>query len=154
MKLSKKLFSFVVLSLLLVFGSVHAMGQEARLFHDKLSAPSWQAPFEEMSALAKDEIGIGWETVGYANTDMHQTAVRTSLPSNRAPELFTWWSDFRMEALYQSGGLVDVTAAWDARADEYNPALRAAFEFEGRVYGVPSNLAYWSMWYNNAVFEE
>ena len=139
-----------------LLGSISGMatGQESRLFHDKLGAPSWQGPFEQMAELAAEEVGVGWETMGYANTDMHQTAVRTSLPSTRAPEMFTWWSDFRMEALYKTGNLVDVTEAWDNRADEYNPALRKAFEFDGRVYGVPSNLAYWSVWYSKSVFEE
>ncbi|NLJ69468.1 MAG: extracellular solute-binding protein [Firmicutes bacterium] len=143
----------LMMALLALTGGT-VLAADAKVYHDKFSAPSWQGPLEEMAEYALEEIGITWETIGYPTTDMHQTAVRTSLPSSRAPEMFTWWSDFRMEALYKTGGLVDVTAAWDARADEYNPALRAAFEFEGRVYGVPSNLAYWSMWYNKAVFEE
>jgi multiple sugar transport system substrate-binding protein len=130
-----------------------AFAKEMQLFHDKLAAPSWQGPFERLAELAADQIGLSWETVGYANTDMHQTAVRTSLPTSRAPEMFTWWSDFRMEALYKSGGLADLTDIWDDRADEYNPALRAAFEFDGGVYGVPANLAYWSVWYSRPIFD-
>lgn len=134
--------------------SAVSLAKEIQLFHDKLSAPSWQAPFEKMSELAQEEIGITWKTIGYANTDMHQTAVKTSLPTSRAPELFTWWSDFRMEDLYKSRTLADLTDIWDKHADEYDPALRAAFDFEGKVYGIPANLAYWSVWYSKPIFEK
>ncbi|HHV94044.1 MAG TPA: extracellular solute-binding protein [Firmicutes bacterium] len=150
----RRMLCRALLLALVALMSTTVLAADLKVYHDKFSAPSWQGPFEQMAELASEELGITWETIGYPTTDMHQTAVRTSLPSSRAPEMFTWWSDFRMEALYKTGGLVDVTEAWDAHADEYNPALRAAFEFEGRVYGVPTNLAYWSMWYNKPVFEK
>lgn len=153
-KLSRAFLVALLAGLLLGSMNLVALAAEMEMWHDKLSAPSWQKPIEQMSALAESQIGIDWKTVGYANTDMHQTAVKTALPTSRAPELFTWWSTFRMESLVKAGLLADVTDIWNKYGDQYNPALRKAFEFNGKVYGIPVNLAYWSVWYSKPIFDK
>ena len=117
--------------------------QDIVLMHDKGGAPDWQTPLTAMAKICQEKLGITFVPTPFPTTDVFMSAVRTALPTNKAPELFTWWSDFRMKPLVDSGLVEDVTPLWEKYKDEYDPAFRSAFEFDGKVYGVPTNLAYW-----------
>src|SRR5690606_21245814 len=68
----------------------------------------------------------------------------------------TWWSGYRLEGLYQSGGLLDVTDIWQERiaAGDVSETLAAGFTFEDRQWGIPQYAAYWVVFYNKRVFDE
>jgi len=128
--------------------------QDIVLMHDKGGAPDWQTPFTEMAKVCAEELGITFTPTPFPTTDVFMSSVRTALPTGKAPELFTWWSDFRMKPLVDTGLVEDVTALWEKHQDEYDPAFRDAFEFDGKVYGVPTNLAYWVVYYSIPVFKK
>ncbi|MCX6089715.1 MAG: extracellular solute-binding protein [Candidatus Atribacteria bacterium] len=107
-----------------------------------------------MAEFCKKDLGINFVPTPFPATDVFMSSVRTALPTNKAPELFTWWSDFRMKPLVDSGLVEDVTVMWEKRKDEYDPAFRKAFEFDGKVFGVPTNLAYWVVYYSIPVFDK
>ena len=149
----KKSLILFGLCILLVISS-WAWAQDIILMHDKGGAPDWQTPFSKMAEIAQNELGFTFVPTPFPATDVFMSSVRTALPTNKAPELFTWWSDFRMKPLIDAGLLEDVTVLWDNRKDEYDPAFRKAFESEGKVFGVPTNLAYWVVYYSIPVFEK
>ncbi len=82
--------------------------------------------------------------------------MRASLSTDRAPDLYTWWSGFRMEDIVKAGGAADLTDIWQKYIDsgEYSQGVANAFAFDGKVYAVPFLTAYWVVYYNKPLFEE
>lgn len=123
------------------------------LFHDK---DPWQDFFIQMSDLATEQIDIGFEPVPYSDTTSYQQVVNSSIQSNDAPDLLTWWSGYRLENLYESEALLDVSDIWQQalEAGDMPESLAAAFTFEDKQWGVARDASYWSVFYNKRVFEE
>lgn len=130
-----------------------AQSTSLTFFHDK---DPWQEFFGQMSELATEQIDVGFEPVPYADTTSYQQVVNSSLDSGDAPDLLTWWSGYRLEGLYQSGGLLDVTDIWETAisADDVPQTLASGFTFDDRQYGISLNSAYWVVFYNKRVFED
>jgi multiple sugar transport system substrate-binding protein len=130
-----------------------AQSTQLTFFHDK---DPWQEFFVQMSELATEQLDIGFEPVPYSDTTSYQQVVNSSLQSNDAPDLATWWSGYRLEDLYKSGALQDLTAVWDAgiEAGDLPETLAAAFTFEDKQYGIAQGASYWVVFYNKRVFDE
>lgn len=124
-----------------------------RFAHDKTP---WDEFYQEMGQLAADAIGVGLETTPYADTTSYQQTILSSLPTKEVPDFFTWWSGFRMEDLYKSGSLMDVSSVWESAIEKGNApeSLAAAFTFDGKQYGIPNHVSYWPTFYNKKVFAE
>lgn len=142
----------VVIALTVLFVAVMA-GQAAELefAHDK---GNWQEFFEEIMAIAEEELDITINVVPFPNTSAYQAAMRTSLRTPSAPNVFTWWSKYRMEDIVSAGVVLEVGDVWDAHGDAYAESMRDSMSFDGKVYGVPLYTSYWTMFYNTDVFEE
>jgi ABC-type glycerol-3-phosphate transport system substrate-binding protein len=124
------------------------------LMHDKGGNPSWQPFFEAVGTASQKAIGIGITPTPYPSTDVFMSSVRASLPTAKAPELFTWWSTYRMKDLIDQGLVADLTSLWDKHKDDFAPGIRAAFTFNGKVYGLPYTVEYWGVWYNKSTFKK
>ncbi len=122
------------------------------LMHDKGGNPNYQPFYEEVGKKAKEAIGVGFTPTPYPTTDVYMASVRAALPTNKAPELFTWWSTYRMKELIDQGLVADLSDLWDKHKDEYAQGIRDAFTFNGKAYGFPYTVEYWGVWYNKAVF--
>ncbi len=124
-----------------------------RFSHDK--AP-WDELYQDMSQMAADATGISLEITPFADTTSYQQTILSSLPTDEAPDIFTWWSGFRMEDLYESGNLLDVTSVWQQAVQDGNlpESLAEAFTFDGKQYGVPNHVSYWPTFYNKKVFDD
>lgn len=122
-------------------------------FHDK---DNWQDFFMQMSDLATEQVDIAFEPVPYSDTTSYQQVVNSSIQSSDTPDLLTWWSGYRLENLYQSGGLLDVSDLWQQAIDsgDMPESLAAAFTFEDKQFGVARDASYWCVFYNKRVFEE
>ena len=123
------------------------------LYHDK---SSWAPNADIVGESAGAAIDVGFKSVPFPDTTTYQSTVRASLGSNRAPDLFTWWSGFRMEDLVQAGTVADLTALWEPylASGDYNPGIAAAYTFDSKIYAVPFNVSFWVVYYNVALFEE
>jgi ABC-type glycerol-3-phosphate transport system substrate-binding protein len=123
------------------------------LYHDK---SSWAPNADKVGELAGQSIGVGFKSVPFPDTTTYQATVRSSLGSSSAPDLFTWWSGYRMEDLYQAGGLEDLTSLWEPylASGDYNPGVAAAYTFEDKIYAVPFNVSYWIVYYNVKLFND
>jgi multiple sugar transport system substrate-binding protein len=122
-------------------------------YHDK---STWLENTDVMGALAAEDIGIGYETIANDDTTNYQATMRASLTTDSAPDLFTWWSGYRMEDIVEVGGAADLTDIWQPYIDsgEYSEGLANAFTFDGKVYAVPFHFSFWVVFYNKALFEE
>jgi len=137
----------------LVLGLVLAQATKIELYHDKAN---WNDNYDKIGDMTAKSIGVGFKGVPYQDTSSYQAAIRTSLASNKAPGLFTWWSGYRMKDLVDAGLLEDVTPIWDKyiKAGEYSPDLAKGFTFGGKVYGILNNVAYWVVFYNKKAYAD
>lgn len=126
---------------------------ELSFYHDK---SPWQDFYVQLGASAQEAIGIGWEPTPYADTTSYQAALLAALPTSQSPDMFTWWSGYRLEDLYTQGALMDISDIWTQAIADGNMAesLAAAFTFDGAQYALPSNVSYWPVFYNKAVFAD
>ena len=149
-----KKFAALALCVALLFSlSCSAFAAEIILAHDKLN-PNYQPYFEEWAKAADEAIGITFLPVPYPSTDIFASNMRQALPTDSAPQLFTWWSTYQGAELVESDVVMDITEIWDEHADEYSEGLRDAFTFDGKCYGFPLDLSYWFVYYNTSVFEK
>ena len=123
--------------------------QTVELFHDK---SNWQPNWEAVAAL--DD--VPWEITPFSEVQAYQAAVRGALRSPAAPGMFTWWSGARMADLVEADLVEDLTDLWQPFIDagEVSAELAGGFTFDGRIYAVPSLVAYWVMYYNKNVYNE
>ena len=137
--------------LILLFAALlgQSFAQSVDFFHDKAN---WQPSYED----AFKDAPVGVKSVPYADTSSYQAAVRAALRTPQAPGMFTWWSGYRMKDLVDAGLIADVSDIWQKYVDAgtYSESLASAFSFDGKTYAIPSNLAYWGVFYNKAVFEK
>ncbi|MGO9310542.1 MAG: ABC transporter substrate-binding protein [Spirochaetia bacterium] len=122
------------------------------LMHDKGGNPNYVPFFEDLGKQAKAAVGVGFTQSPYPTTDVFQAAVRAALPTSKAPDLFTWWSTYRMKDLIDAGLVAETTDLWDKHKAEYPQGLRDAFTFNGKVYGMCDVVEYWGVWYNKDIF--
>ncbi len=152
MRNRKKLVLLLLLPVLLLVGISFAGAQNLILMHDKGGNPNYQPFFEKVGQEAKDAVGVEFTPTPYPDTSTYIAAVRAALPTDKAPDLFTWWSTYRMKDLIDQGLVADMTDLWDKHKAEYPKGVRDAFTFNGKVYGFCDVVEYWGVWYNKAVF--
>lgn len=70
--------------------------------------------------------------------------------------MFTWWSGYRMKDLVDAALIEDLTAIWKPLLAEgkVKQEVADAFTFDGKIYAVPNNVAYWAIFYNKNVYKE
>lgn len=149
----KKLFISLLVIALVSATMSFALGEEIILAHDKLN-PNFQPFFEEWAKMAQNEIGVTFVPVSYPSTDIFATNMKQALPTDKAPQLFTWWSTYQGAELVEADLVLDITDVWDSLKDEYTEGLRSAFTFDGKCYGFPRDLSYWYVHYNTELFKE
>ncbi|MDR0720661.1 MAG: extracellular solute-binding protein [Treponema sp.] len=124
------------------------------IFHDKTGAPDYQPYFMKAGDELKAAIGVGLDAVGYPSTDVYTAAIRSALPTNSAPDLFSWWAGAWILDLQKSGLLAPTTAIWDKYKAEYSQGIRDAFTIDGQLYALPWGLEYWLVYYNKEVYSQ
>ena len=141
------------LGLFLIAGTAaFAAGPTVSLMHDKGGNPNYQPFFESLGAASQQAVGVGIKATPYPDTSVFMASVRSSLPTSNAPDLFTWWSTYRMKDLIDQGLVADLTDLWNKHKADFSPGVRAAFTFNGKVYGLPYSIEYWGVWYNKSTF--
>jgi hypothetical protein len=115
------------------------------LMHDKGGNPDYRPFYEQMGQLSKEKTGVSFTQSPYPDTTTYQAAVRAAVPTDKAPDLFTWWSTYRMKELVDAGLLADLTDLWNkhpefpqGRAVLHNPGapgrrVRADRRHRGRL---------------------
>ncbi len=137
-------------------GGPQALAQDVttlKFSHDKAG---WQDFFVEQGKLAEAAIGVNWDATPYADTTSYQAAVLAALPTGDTPDMFTWWSGYRIEDLYSQGVLQDLSDIWsaDIAAGNLPESLSPAVSFGGKQWAVPLHLSYWVVFYNKKVFAD
>ncbi len=141
----------VVAASALVFVTCAPQQQSIVLMHDKAGNPDYRPFYDQMGQMSKTATGVAFTQSGYPDTTAYQAAVRAALPTNKAPDLFTWWSTYRMKDLVDAGLVADLTDLWN-KHPEFPQGLRDAMSFNGKAYALPYVVEYWGVWYNKDIF--
>lgn len=116
--------------------------------------PSWEDGWNAVIAGFKEQTGIDVETAYFSEMDTFFTSIKTSIVTDKGPDVFTWWSNFKTTDLAKEGLLYDLTSIYDSIPGKYSSGILDAFSYEGKIYGAPFSSSSWVMFYNKAVFEE
>lgn len=114
-------------------------------------------PGYEVASEPLEEItGYQLEARNVPSTENYQQIVRSSLQTDSTTDIIKWWNGYRLQELARTGGLADLTPAWETAVDEgwVNPDTRDSFSFDGKVYGLPMYKSYWVIFYNKTVFDD
>ncbi|WP_063784202.1 ABC transporter substrate-binding protein [Streptomyces sp. SBT349] len=117
---------------------------------------SWAEPLAAAGAEMKAVSGLELVPEVIPSLESFEQIVKSSLRTNKTPDLLKYWSGYRLQDLARTGGIEVLTERWDeAEAQGWvDPTLRDAFTYRGEVYGLPMNLTYWVFFYNTEVFAE
>jgi multiple sugar transport system substrate-binding protein len=153
MKVLKRIL--VVAAVLLVLGGVVFAAPKPLVYIND------NPPFENQNAAMGEwianRIGVGFVPESYPDLTNYQTTLRQSLLSAKtAPDMFKWWSNYRLKPLVDEGLLADVSDIWAKYFKDGTWAKSAAAEvtFNGKQYAVPYHYSHWGIIYNKHVFEE
>lgn len=122
------------------------------LAHDKGNLPVFQENFIKQGKNAKKAIGIDIIPVPSSTPDLFRHRMKATLATEQAPELFIWWSTFRVRELVEQDVVGDLTEVWNKYSDDYSMEMREAFTIGDTVYGFPYVVEYWPVWYNKNLF--
>lgn len=131
--------------------TTEALTGPLKLFTDK---PGWQSGWDAVFAGFKEATGVDVEMTGYTEIDTYTAAVKTGIPTTQGPDVFTWWSNYKIEDLAKEDLLEDLTPLFELVKDKYNPGILDSFSYEGKIYGAPVLVSSWIMFYNIPVFEK
>jgi len=110
---------------------------------------------EAASEYIEEVTGMAFSPRNIQSTENYQQVIRSSLATDSTTDLIKWWSGYRLQELAQAGGLADISDVWEQAAAQgwVNPDTRGSYSYDGKVYGLPIQKAYWVMYYNKHVFE-
>ncbi|MEE6288823.1 extracellular solute-binding protein [Georgenia sp. MJ173] len=126
--------------------AVTFIGDEAAIL------PQLEAANEVIGA----ETDLTFEPRTVQSTENYQQVIRSSLSSDSTTDLVKWWNGYRVQELARSGGLADLTDVWEEAVGNgwVNDDTRDSFSYEGSVYAIPFDKAYWTVYYNKSVFDD
>ncbi|WP_425825051.1 ABC transporter substrate-binding protein [Streptomyces fractus] len=116
--------------------------------------PTWAPPITAAGRAMRKVDGIGLVPEVIPSLESFEQVVKSSLRTSKTPDMLKYWSGYRLQDLARTGGIRDLSDQWTAAARKgwVDPALRPAFTYRGRVYGLPMNLAYYVFFFNPEVF--
>ncbi|KRV49047.1 ABC transporter substrate-binding protein [Wenjunlia vitaminophila] len=117
---------------------------------------SWEPPLAAAGKAMKSVAGVQLVPEVIPSLESFEQIVKSSLRTSKTPDMLKYWSGYRLQDLARTGGITEMTGYWKRAEDRgwVDPAMRGAFTYRGKVYGLPMNLAYWVFFYNTEVFAE
>ncbi|WP_188437987.1 ABC transporter substrate-binding protein [Microbacterium murale] len=127
-------------------------GGAIQFFND---AASWGPGYKAAGAELLKKTGWSIDPQTIPNATAYEQVVRSLLQTKNPPDLVKWGSGYRMQDLARTGGLADLTNAWEGSVAKgwLDDSLRSAFSYGDGVYGLPLIQGFYVMFYNVAVFD-
>lgn len=146
-------FLALIIGIFLINRKVPPIPETVTLAHDKGDLPFFRENFIKQGKMSGNRTGISIQLESSVMPDLYIHQMKATLPTKEAPELFTWWSQFRVKELIDNHLVGDLTEKWDKYINDYPAGMREAFTFDGKVYGFPYAMEYWVVWYNKSIFK-
>ncbi|GAA3884121.1 ABC transporter substrate-binding protein [Streptomyces sedi] len=116
----------------------------------------WREPLVRAGDAMRSVAGVELVPEVIPSMESFEQIVKSSLRTRKTPDMLKYWSGYRLMDLARTGGIEELTGAWDTAesAGWVDPTLRPAFTYRDRVYGLPMNLTYWVFFHNTEVFAD
>lgn len=132
-------------------GGGSAKKTELKLYNDK---NAWTPYFNDIGGLSKQQIGLGVKPVGYSDEPTYDAFIKASFRTKVKPDLFTWQTGSKLKDIVDLKQVADTSAIWQQaiKNGDLSQDLAKYFTVNGKQYCVPTNVAYWGMFYNKHMF--
>ncbi|MEV3977441.1 extracellular solute-binding protein [Nonomuraea sp. NPDC049758] len=84
--------------------------------------------------------------------DAYKAKLTTITQSGKAPDVFVTWGGGVLKQQIDAGLVKDVSADVAPVLDTFTPAALSAYQFDGRTYGLPTDIGLVGFWYNKKLF--
>lgn len=142
--------SVVGVSLLTPLTAQAATPTVLKIYHDK---QGWDPRFMKISSAISSD-GVSLKPTTFGDTTSYQNTLQQAVQTGKGPDLFTWWSGYRMVDGAKNGLFADISDVWkDAiKAGDVSPDLASQFTVGGKQYAIPNGVSFWPMFYSKTVF--
>jgi len=122
-----------------------------KLYNDK---GAWDKYFAAVGNLAKKDIGVAVQPVGYTNEDTYDALIDASFRTHIKPNVFTWHTGAQLQEVVKQGDLASTSSIWkQGIADgDLTTGVEKYYTVDGRQYCVPLYVSYYVMYYNKDIF--
>jgi multiple sugar transport system substrate-binding protein len=116
-----------------------------------------QAPKDVFQKLVDDFQKKNPDIKVTVNTTAHEqfkTLLPSWLTSKQAPDVVTWFADYRMQAFAEKGILEPINDVFPDGSfeSEFPAAFKSSASYNGNVYFMPQSWYWWAVYYNKDVF--
>ncbi|YCK41923.1 extracellular solute-binding protein [Actinomadura sp. ATCC 39365] len=84
--------------------------------------------------------------------DAYKAKLTTITQSGKAPDVFVTWGGGVLKQQIDAGLVKDVSGDVASVLGTFTPAALSAYQFDGRTYGLPTDIGLVGFWYNKKLF--
>lgn len=86
--------------------------------------------------------------------DQYKPKIATLTQSGKAPDLFATWGGGVLKQQIDAGLVKDLSGDMSGIIPNFTTASLAAYQFDGKTYGLPTDIGMVGFWYNKKLFEK
>ncbi|MGW0804865.1 extracellular solute-binding protein [Nonomuraea sp. NPDC002799] len=86
--------------------------------------------------------------------DAYKAKLTTITQSGKAPDIFASWGGGVLKQQIDAGLVKDISADAASVLPTFTPAALSAYTFDGKIYGLPTDIGMVGFWYNKKLFEK
>ncbi|MBF8192624.1 extracellular solute-binding protein [Nonomuraea sp. K274] len=86
--------------------------------------------------------------------DAYKAKLTTITQSGNAPDLFATWGGGVLQQQIEAGLVKDISSDVADVLGNFTPAALSAYQFDGKTYGLPTDIGMVGFWYNKKHFEQ
>ncbi|WP_329083525.1 MULTISPECIES: extracellular solute-binding protein [unclassified Streptosporangium] len=86
--------------------------------------------------------------------DSYKPKLATLTQSGKAPDLYSTWGGGVLKQHIEAGLVKDLSSDAGDVIGALTPAALSAYQFDGKTYGLPTDIGMVGFWYNKALFEK
>ncbi|WP_030908221.1 extracellular solute-binding protein [Streptosporangium amethystogenes] len=91
------------------------------------------------------------KNIGIEN-DSYKPKLATLTQSGKAPDLYSTWGGGVLKQHIEAGLVKDLSSEAGDILGNFTPASLAAYQFDGKTYGLPTDIGMVGFWYNKSIF--
>ncbi|MEV0234163.1 extracellular solute-binding protein [Nonomuraea sp. NPDC050786] len=84
--------------------------------------------------------------------DAYKAKLTTITQSGKAPDIFATWGGGVLKQQIEAGLVKDISADVAGVLPTFTPAALSAYQFDGKTYGLPTDIGMVGFWYNKKLF--
>jgi raffinose/stachyose/melibiose transport system substrate-binding protein len=86
--------------------------------------------------------------------DAYKAKITTLTQSGKAPDIFATWGGGVLKQQIDAGLVKDISEDIADVLPTFTPAALTAYQFDGKMYGLPTDIGMVGFWYNKKLFEK